>query len=228
MQFVLTFFARFGRILWRRDRIESPQEDTTFPTNINDSIEQDTGQSGADELLNEDNSASNHSPVLVWLMNAFHGLPTDEDLRKTYFWESRRFALREAEAIVNEKRKKRLRNLWRAEWYASVQMLCSGKNASDLAWASRFAVVQGHRLLWWDSVSDFDSGNAPTGRVLLAGHAGLATPSPLELKKIKEGELDKVVSLFGRGSKVTMLLPSIDLKIRLERAVENALTSKRD
>jgi hypothetical protein len=30
------------------------------------------------------------SPVGIWIKNAIRGLPTDEDLRKAYFWESRR------------------------------------------------------------------------------------------------------------------------------------------
>jgi hypothetical protein len=30
------------------------------------------------------------SPIAVWLINAFRSLPTDEDLRRTYYWESRR------------------------------------------------------------------------------------------------------------------------------------------
>lgn len=30
------------------------------------------------------------SPISIWIMNAIRGLPTNEDLRKAYFWESRR------------------------------------------------------------------------------------------------------------------------------------------
>ena len=168
------------------------------------------------------------TPLPIWLMNGFLGLPTDEDLRETYYWESRRHAVREAELHVNEKRKKRLRTLWRAQWYSAGQMLCGDAHSSDLVWRTCFAVVQGHRFLWWNSVSDFDSGVPPKGRVFLAGHAGLASPSPLELREIKGGQLDRVTCLFGRGSKVTMLLPSVELKVDLERAVEDALSSKID
>ena len=48
------------------------------------------------------------------------------------------------------------------------------------------------------------------------------------LTAISEGLKQRVVFLFGRGDKVTMLAPSSDLKIELEQAVENALSRKAD
>jgi hypothetical protein len=88
--------------------------------------------------------------------------------------------------------------------------------------------VQGHRFLWWNSVVEFDDGRLPNGRVFLAGHAGLASPSPLELRKIQGGDLERIVCLFGRGQKVTILVPSAHLKLELERAVSTALSTKTD
>jgi hypothetical protein len=111
-------------------------------------------------------------------------------------------------------------------------MLSAQPNESDLVWGGAFAVIQGHRFLWWESTRDFDDGQPPKGRVFLAGHAGLATPSPLELREIQKEEVERVVSLFGRGAdkqvRVTMLAPNVDEKRVLEKAVEHALSSKAD
>ena len=171
------------------------------------------------------------SPVMTWIMNAFRGIPTDEDLRKAYFWESRRSASREAEKYSKEKRKKRLRTLWQAQWYSSVELV-SPDDEGRVSRESAFAVIQGHRFLWWTSTRDFDNGQAPVGRLFLAGHAGLTGPTPLELREIHPEEVERVVSLFGRGTnkqeRVTMLAPSMDQKKELEQAVETALSNKAD
>jgi hypothetical protein len=111
-------------------------------------------------------------------------------------------------------------------------MLSTEGGRTSILWKNSFVIVQGHQFLWWNSVLDFDEAIPPAGRVLLAGHAGLATPSPLELREVKKEEIERMVCLFGRGiekqQRVTMLTPSADLKFELEQAIENALLSKMD
>ena len=166
-------------------------------------------------------------PVGTWIANALRGLPTSEDLRRTYFWESRRLGARETESIAAAKRNARMEKLWRVQWYRPVRMLTKNNN-KELEWRTVFTIVQGHRILWWRSVSDFDSGATPLGRLFLAGHAGLATPSPLELKRIDPEDVPRVVCIFGRGERTTILTESLDAKKELEKAVEVALSSKQD
>jgi hypothetical protein len=175
---------------------------------------------------------SSESPVSTWVSNAVRGLPTDEDLRKVYFWESRRRGAEESEKFAGEKRLSRLQRLWKAQWYASVKLRRQAfkggshpeSDDSD-GLEDAFAVVQGHRFLWWTSARDFDNGELPTGRIFLSGHAGLATPSPLEMRTFSPEEMLLVTAIFGRGTtgqeRVTILAPDEDSKEKLESTILN-------
>jgi len=96
-----------------------------------------------------------------------------------------------------------------------------------------FAVVQGHRFLWWNSVDEFDEGELPSGKVILSGHAGLGGPSPIEMKQLdKEKELHLCLTIFGRGNvgqeRVTLLLPDEGVKQDLENAIIHSSSFKKD
>jgi hypothetical protein len=171
------------------------------------------------------------SPFVTMIMNAFRGLPTDEDLRKAYFWESRRIGEMESSKFATKKRLARLQRLWKAQWYSSVGINTVVKrkvmsNDNDWFWATAFAVVHGRRLLWWLTTEDFDEGDAPAGYLFLAGHAGLAGLSPRDVREIDKGELPRVVNIFGRGKdgqqKLMLLLPTEESKEKLEEAVLSA------
>lgn len=107
-------------------------------------------------------------------------------------------------------------------------MLTQSTNNEELEWRTVFAMIQGHRLLWWRSVGEFDTGVSPLGRLFLAGHAGLSSPSPLELRKISREDVERTVSIFGSGARTTILTESLEAKEELENAVEAALSSKQD
>jgi len=136
---------------------------------------------------------------------------------------------------ADQKRTARLQKLWKAHWYASVQLKThqdrtSPREARDWHWADAFAIVQGRRFLWWHSAHDFDSGEAPAGRIFLAGHAGLAGLSPLETRQLNANETPLVVSIFGRGlhdqQRLTILTDSVQSKEELEMAVLEASTKQ--
>jgi len=161
---------------------------------------------------------------IIWLKNAFRGVPTDEDLRKAYFWDGRRNGAKAREAYASEKRLSRLKRLWRAHWHATIKILMGSDNGKS--WEKIFAIVQGRRFLWWKTVDDFDNGRPPLGRLFLAGHAGLSGLSPLEMREIDPKDVALVVGIFGAGlldqQRITLLLPSSDLKGSLENAVIDA------
>lgn len=121
-----------------------------------------------------------------------------------------------------------MNRLWRAQWHATAKIRTNVKRKSKetSSWQSIFALVQGRRFLWWKTVEDFDSGKPPLGRIFLAGHAGLSGLSPLELREINPKDVPFVVGIFGRGLKdqqrVTLLMPSEDIKESLENAVIEA------
>ena len=183
----------------------------------------------ASERPSSANVETELKPFMVWISNAIRGLPTDEDLRKTYFWESRRKGAHESEKHAADKRVSRLRRLWKASWYSPIKLRVqntkgsSSSSSSSSEWESVFSIVQGHRFLWWRTVRDFDNGEQPSGRIFLSGHAGLATPSPLEMRELSPEDLKVVVSIFGRGmsgqERVTLLAPDEEIKQRLEDAV---------
>lgn len=188
----------------------------------------DTGEENADDEnsvasdLDDEDEGDEDGPI-IWLKNAFRGLPTDEDLRKAYFWEGRRIGASTRENYATEKRMARLKRLWRAQWHATIKIRSDSK---DTAWDAIFAVVQGRRFLWWKTVGDFDSGSPPQGRIFLAGHAGLSGLSPIEMREIDSKHVPLVVGIFGRGlqaqQRVTLLMPNENLKDSLENAVIEA------
>jgi len=103
----------------------------------------------------------------------------------------------------------------------------------DCIWDPIFAILQGHRFIWWRSEKDFDDGNSPSGHIIFAGHSGLASLSPLELRELKKEEILGVVNIFGRGNKeqqkISLLLPDNDAKEKFENAVILATSdAKRD
>lgn len=167
------------------------------------------------------------SPIGSWLLNAFRGIPTGEDLRKTYFWDVKQSSASKIEEFKSNKRAKRLKSLWKAHWYAPIRML-----DNKLAWVPAFAILQGHQFIWWQSIDTFDQGASRIGSLFMAGHAGLATPSPSDLRAVAKTDVDRVVCLFGRGSKqqerLTLLAPTVELKKKLEEAITTALSVKRD
>eukprot|EP00429_Kryptoperidinium_foliaceum_P034029 CAMPEP_0176170430 /NCGR_PEP_ID=MMETSP0120_2-20121206/87253_1 /TAXON_ID=160619 /ORGANISM="Kryptoperidinium foliaceum, Strain CCMP 1326" /LENGTH=135 /DNA_ID=CAMNT_0017508239 /DNA_START=258 /DNA_END=662 /DNA_ORIENTATION=- len=131
-----------------------------------------------------------------------NSLPTNEDLRRAYFWETRRLGARENEKFASEKRVARLERLWKARWHASVEVRSNDeKEQAQSHWKSVFAVLEGRRFIFWASVAAFDSGELATGFLVLAGHAGITTISPIEAREIpEESMLERAVTIFGKGS----------------------------
>lgn len=166
--------------------------------------------------------------VETWFTNALRSLPTNEDLRRAYFWECRRLRSYEKEKFASAKRISRLDRLWKARWHSTVEILANDDDGSP-HWKSAFAVIEGRRFLLWESVMAFDSGALATGNVVFAGHAGMTSPSPVEMRGIQEDVVRlRVASIFGRGSggkqtRMTMILPDAAKKATLEAAVSETV-----
>ncbi|KAL7527369.1 hypothetical protein ACHAXR_006588 [Thalassiosira sp. AJA248-18] len=160
------------------------------------------------------------------LENLFLSIPTDEDLRRTYFWEARRLGEKEREKFAIAKRQTRLEKLWKTKWHGALELKEKKSEQPTWSWEPAFALIEGHRFIWWRSERHFDTGEAPLGKIFFAGHSGLAGLSPLDLRELTKEEIPFVVSIFGRGSngqqKVTLLAPCSDVKDTLENAVLDA------
>jgi hypothetical protein len=205
--YILCFKGRFGKYI-----LDTKQRSKSSPSQSN-------GKKGG-------------SPVTIWLANFMRGVPLDEDLHKTYFWETRRAVTGKLQVEADERRSSRLRKLWRAQWCEVVEVLKSPSSSSvNPGFESAFVVIQGRRVMWWRSTNEFDSGEEPTGRILLHGHAGFATPTPIELKAIGEKDrISRAVSLFGKGAdkqeRITMILSGQPSKDAFEDAISTAVHMK--
>jgi hypothetical protein len=169
--------------------------------------------------------------------NMFLSIPTDEDLRRTYFWEARRVGESERKKYATAKRQTRVEKLWKARWHGVLDMKEKKSDTSDVltssersnwSWKGVFALIEGHRFIWWRSEKHFDTGESPLGQIFFAGHSGLAGLSPLDLRELTKEEIPSVISIFGRGpqgqQKITLLAPSLKAKDSLENAVLFAST----
>lgn len=189
------------------------------------------------EGRDERNKDAEHcDPYMTRIINFFQGIPTDEDLRRYYFWEAVKVGEQEREILATKKRTARLTKLWKAQWFGHIELkapnhLASGDDKRRWEWRPIFAIIQGHRFIWWLSEKDFDEGENPSGQIFFAGHSGLAGLSPLELRELEQNEILHVVSLFGRDAmktglqlqtKITMLCPDLTTKESLEKAVLTA------
>lgn len=175
-----------------------------------------------------DSTRGGESPACLkmWLTNGLRSLPTIEDLRRAYFWEARRLGAKENEKYAAERREVRLQHLWKARWYSTVEILVDREkvSAGDCAaqWTRSFAVVEGRRFVFWESLLAFDNGELGTS-LSLSGHSGITNPSPVEIREIPEGAVSRAVTIFGKGptgqQRMTMILPDTSSKAALEKVM---------
>jgi len=169
-------------------------------------------------------------PIITRIRNFFYSIPTNEDLRRYYFWEARRVGEREREILADKKRSARVIKLWKANWYGTLESKqYHGEKEWD--WVKIFAVIQGHRFIWWSSENDFDDGNDPVDQIFFSGHSGLAGLSPLDLRE-HHSEIPMMVGIFGRGKggqrKLLLLTSEISIKEDLEVAVMGACSHSKN
>jgi hypothetical protein len=129
------------------------------------------------------------------VLNLISSVPTGEDLRRNYFWESFRRGQVEKSVMENKRREGRLREIWKAKFAGNVKLRVEGEGG----WKSVFLVLQSHRLIWFKDEKDFDDGELSTGMLLFVGHSGMSGLSPLELKVMSREEGMRCVAVFGRG-----------------------------
>ena len=180
----------------------------------------------------DDDVKDGYDPIITRILNFFKSIPTNEDLRRCYFWETRRVGDREREIWAKKRRTRRLTKLYQARWFGKLELKTPNNTASengrDWDWITIFAIIKGHRFVWWKSDKDFDNGENPAGQIFFAGHSGLASLSPLELRELQKNEIKNVVNIFGRGSggkgqlKISLLVSDQAQKENLESAVLHA------
>lgn len=184
------------------------------------------------ETLSDQNKEL-YDPISTRIFNFFKSIPTNEDLRRYYFWEARKVGANEKKVWAAKRRNGRLTKLYQAQWFGKLELktpntLAPTEDDRHWDWISIFAIIQGHRFVWWQSENDFDDGENPAGQLFFAGHSGLAGLSPLEIREFKKNEIEKVVNIFGRGIgakgqfKISLLVEDNTMKEKLEAAVLNA------
>ena len=174
--------------------------------------------------------------------NLIMSTPTNEDLRRFYFWESKRRGEAERNVVAEKRRVGRLATIWQAKWQGRCLVREERKRGGDsdilggseFTWRSAFAVLQSHRVSWWRGEREFDGGEESAGQVMFLGHSGLAGLSPLDLKALSPAERVLVTAVFGRGReggsdkmeqlKVLLKFESEGEKERFEEMVVRAMT----
>merc|ERR1712157_531018 len=71
------------------------------------------------------------NPLAIKIINAIRSIPTNEDLRKTYFWESRQLGNETADKIVLTKRISRLKKIWRAKWHSMITLIAHDNDMDE-------------------------------------------------------------------------------------------------
>ena len=185
----------------------------------------------------KEKNITNCNPIVTQISNLFTSIPTDEDLRRAYFWESKRIEEKDQRESMDQKRKIRLKKLWNAKWYGCLDLKVRRSISSELdsrqwEWEQVFVVFFGHRLIWWKNNADFDDGESPLGQIIFAGHSGLAGLSPLDQRELLEDEIPLVLGVFGRGmdgqQKVIFLSPQKTIKDELEALIIKTCTDEKN
>lgn len=212
------------------------QYGSTFADRYNDTIFNSSRRTQKKKISNHSQSEERDPAFLEkWVTNMLKSLPTNEDLRRAYFWESRRLGSHEHEKFASQKRVERLERLWKARWHSTVEIRAiddpttkGGDDSPDYGWNSVFVVLEGRRLIFWQSVADFDSGELAKGLLSLSGHAGISTPSPIEMREIPVECSNQTVTVFGKGDdgqqRMTIILPDEMAKKALEAAISEAIS----
>ena len=130
------------------------------------------------------------------LLNLIAATPSNEDVYRHYFWESKRRGEIEKEKVAEKRRRGRLATIWKAKWQGRAGIKEGGE---ENVFRERFVVLQSHRLSWWGSEKEFDRGEEAGGQVMFVGHSGLCGLGVMDLKVLSEEEMKRCSGVFGRG-----------------------------
>ena len=160
-------------------------------------------------------------PMSTRFSNLLNSVPNDDDLDQVYFWERKAHLDARAERQRLRLKQAKLRLVFECQWDGMVKIRSAGGG-----WEGAYLVVQGHRLVWWNREDDVDEGRAPSGQLLLQGHAGITQASPLEIREI--GDDSRLVTVFGRDhtgaqQKKTFLCKDSGSSKRLSEEVDKAI-----
>ena len=99
------YLATFIAIVKPKDKPNVEQRETVKPK--------------IENLSEEDDE---YKPIPTRMKNFFMSIPTNEDLRRYYFWEARKVGEREREIWATKKRTGRLTKLYQAQWFGKLDL----------------------------------------------------------------------------------------------------------
>lgn len=171
-------------------------------------------------------------PNVIRAENLLASIPNDDDLRRAYQQENQIYLRKKKERVQDQKaRRARLSGIWGFLWEGNIQTRAA---ASNQPWRQAYVAVQGNRILWWKAEKDLDKGGVrvPEGQIILRGHAGLTSPSPLEVKELGPDKASLLVCVFGRNlaaktqERRSFMCVSAEDHAGLSAALETALDFK--
>lgn len=170
-------------------------------------------------------------PFDTRLHNLLEAVPNDDDLMRVYDEDRKRHIANVKENHKQMLKAAKLKIFFNCSWEGFVKIkdsVIDTTNGSRIGWHNAYIVLHGHRLVWWNSVEDINSGRAPVGQVLLFGHAGVSHASPLDIKEF--GDDGRLLSVFGKDNaseqrKITLLCKSSSACQTLATAIQKLLQS---
>jgi hypothetical protein len=136
---------------------------------------------------------------VIRLGNLLSSIPNDDDIERVYKWERKTHQENLAASKHERIKLAKLSLVAKCLWSGPVAL----KTASGSGqWEDAYLVLQERRLVWWRKESDIDEGKPFEGQLLLYGHAGVCSASPLDLKEMRDAS--RLTSVFGSQQKCSI------------------------
>ncbi len=164
-------------------------------------------------------------PIVTRFFNLLEAVPNDDDLDKTYSEKRSQFMKNLEEEKKETVKWGRLNMIYACVWSGHVRIKGLSALAGGSTWDKRYMVLQGRRMVWWTNDEDMEV-HAPTGHLLLYGHAGITQPSPVDMREV--GGDGKLLAVFGmdvngRPQRRTIICQDDDSKYSLVWEINKVL-----
>jgi hypothetical protein len=178
-------------------------------------------------------------PITIKFNNFLKSIPNDDDLDVIYESERCASRIREDKAVADRLNKAKTNLALRTWWRGGVMLKSSYSKQNQHpsqtgAFGAAELLLQGRRLVWWDSERDMYCA-PPHGQLLLCGHAGVSGPTVIDQREAQQlmtqDQLeDRLLCVFGSDehllpAKCTVACASVEDKESLIRAIESIVKS---
>jgi len=172
----------------------------------------------------------------ILISNLLLSMPNDLQVEEAYRRPREVLEAQQEEKSRDESRKAKLNLFFGSSMWDGVisEVRLVSSNGNRGGWEKGcYLVIQGHRLAWWSSEKAVEDGISPIGQLLLQGHSGVTSPSPVDVKDVGEEMAERLLTVFGKGKDslplmMTILAETEEDKQEIEDAVNIICMKKED